>query len=117
MDVRLAQEKEYIPDVWGNREDANPVKVQLRYLTPGQRRAAFKQRAENKGGQTILVVEIDADQLVTAAVKSISNFTANGKEIKTGRDLLSTPGLDEWVTDIADEAGTMNAKEDGEVKN
>ena len=22
MDVRLAQEKDYIPDVWGNREDA-----------------------------------------------------------------------------------------------
>ena len=118
MDYVITEETTFTPDVDGNLQEADPVTVRLRYATPAVRQSAFATRMEQRGGDSVVVVEIDARALLMAVIVDIHNLKANGREIKTARGLVNTPGMDPWVTAITDHAISMNPIEDAnELKN
>ncbi len=118
MNYVITEETTFKPDVDGNLQEADPVTVRLRYATPAVRQATFSQRMEQRGSDSVAIVEIDAQALLTAVIIDIHNLRVNGREIKTARELLNTPGMDPWVTAITAHAMTMNATEDAnELKN
>lgn len=116
MDVPVTvREVEYIPSWNGNKAEATPVRVMLRFLNTAQRTSLMPWVSDGKGNATM---EPDRNGLVRAAVLKIENLTqvVDGKrvEIRTGYDLLGGFGFDALAIELATEIIGMNPREGAE---
>ena len=96
-EIQIVREEEYIPECNGNREEKNPVKVHIHYLTPAEDSQTYK----------IVNGKPARDQEVYFAmmIPTVENLTAKDEtghtqEITNGAELCGTPGLDDYYYDI-----------------
>ena len=104
---------EYVPEWHDNRDDAEPITFYLRYLTVAERQQCLdKQYVPDKHGGIQIAVKPDQERMTKLAVQKIEHLEVNGKLIKTGAELLATPGLDDLFMEVSLQILTMNAERD-----
>jgi hypothetical protein len=108
----------YIPEFDGNREDANPITVEISPLTVREAKknagGVTARRAKGGGFQT----NQSDIQIATFGkhARNIKNLTFNGKPITTVEELLETP-LNELSAEIEAAISDISILDEGDAKN
>ena len=89
MDFTVAKEVEYVPDVYGNLELPNEEQVVITIKYPNTQETNMLYKVQAGGGSDTSTMALGVARLV----KAIRNLKVNGKEIKTGQDLINAPGM------------------------
>ena len=122
MDIKIKRTVDFVPKWENNKANTtNPIVFKLRYLTtfesdecysitPSQ----FDIRGKKIGGRQVTV---DRKKMFLFATMGITNFTVTdetGKktEIKTGEDLLASPGLEDLFFEAIAYIRVMDARVD-----
>lgn len=107
----------YVPECDGNRNEKDPITVEIRPLTvrEAQRRAKNVIARRAKGGG-IQSDTIDINQKTFVAhVRNIQNLSANGQPITTADELLDTP-LNTLVAEIDEAMTEISTLNEGDIK-
>jgi len=104
MELQVLRETEYVPKWSKNEKEAKPIKVKLRYLTPGERDECY----EWCDGDLVP----NRQKFFLKGVVSIENLVVNDEKLKTGQDVLDTPGLDGLFHEICTVILKQNARQD-----
>lgn len=110
----------FVPEFDGNREDDDPITVEIKPLTVREtRKNASKITAERVKGYRNKVrtnqAEISTETLIRH-VRNIKNLRFNGKQVTTGEELLDT-GLMELAGEIEDAINDASILSEGDIKN
>ena len=114
MDVSITtKEVEFIPEWNGNKLEAQPIRITLRFLNNAQRTDLIRWRGDVSGA-----VNFDPDKrgLLMGAVAKIENLwmVEDGvrKEIRTAQALLQSYGLEALVIELVTEIVGMNPRQE-----
>ena len=119
--VKIRRQKEFTPKWDNNAKKEKPVKVIIRYLTPGEiddtMVVKYDQQAVTKVNPSGVVIEHDDQQMIRLAVTGIDNLeiedeTGATSTIKTGQEMIDTPGLEGLFYECLREIKSMNARVD-----
>jgi len=99
----------YIPDWDDNKEDAEPIKATLKYLTDAERSRCSTVGQDAKGNVN---VELNYELLVKLGVVGFESFKVNGEEIKTARQFLDLSGFSLLLIELGSQIFIMNARTD-----
>ena len=108
----------YVPDYEGNRNEKDPITVEIKPLTvrEAQRRAKnVTARRVKGGGIQSDTIEINQKTFVSH-VRNIQNLSANGQPITAAEELLDTP-LNTLVAEIDEAMTELSTLNEGDVKN
>lgn len=120
MNINIKRTEIYIPKLDGNEKENNPVKIKLKYLTAGETADVreYIPAVKNSKGKIIkpATFAYDTEKMIEYMVIGIENLTvtADGKvtQIKTGKDLINSPGLDVLYAELYLELIGMDARVD-----
>jgi len=108
----------FVPDFEGNREEKNPVTVEILPLTVRdarrQSRGIVAKRVKG-GGFTTNQAEI-GERMFLSHVKNITNLSENGKPINTAEKLLDSHCI-ELVNEIEEAINDVSILNEGDIKN
>jgi len=108
----------YVPEFDGNRDDDEPVTVEIRPMTvrEAQRRSGrvTARRAKSGGFQTN-AVEVTQD-IFKACIRNITNLRVGGKPVTTADELLET-NLHGLVDELNEAITNVSMLNEGDVKN
>jgi hypothetical protein len=108
----------YIPEFEGNREEANPITVEIKPLTVREaRKAAGNITAKRAKGGAFRTNQAE-QSLATFRnhVRNIKNLKYNGQSITTPDELLDTP-LNQLADEIDAAISDASILDEGDVKN
>ena len=108
----------YVPEFDGNRDDKNPITVDILPLTVGeaQKRSGNVTAKRVKGGGFQTNSAKINQKTFAAHVGNITNLTVNGKPVTTGEELFDTM-LHDLVDEINEAMTEMSMLNEGDIKN
>ena len=119
-DFKLQDWVTYVPSWLGNREDDNPITVEIHPLTMRESssyaemivstpRAGFRSQMKDNS------VKVFRRQFIDN-VRNIKNLSLNGRPITSGEELWDSPFTD-LITEIAEAMNSISTLTEGMVKN
>lgn len=104
---------EYIPEFEENRQDPDPVSMELHFMTPDDR-AAFSRTLpmQVKKAKDKNHVRIAVERLLAKRVRNVKNYTYLGNKIETGEDLAKR-GESELIDEVYDALMKISTLQDG----
>jgi hypothetical protein len=97
----------YIPNVDENRQDPNPLTVELHPMSAADVRAHQRALGSNKGSQNFMARSQQMWlEVFRTRVRNVQNYRFNGKDILTGEDLFNTE--DAIVNDVYEALTNMS---------
>lgn len=109
MELTIERNYEFIPDWHDNKKNENPVVVEMRMLTTGERDRLMPFTFTADGSLQILP---DKQGMFKTAVVGIKNLKVNGEAVAKASDVLARPGLDGLFSEVVTEIITQNNRED-----
>lgn len=108
----------YVPEFDGNRDDKNPITVDILPLTVGeaQKRSGNVTAKRVKGGGFQTNSAKINQKTFAAHVDNITNLSVNGNPVTTGEELLNTL-LHDLVDEINEAMTEMSMLNEGDLKN
>jgi len=109
MEVTVIREYDLVPEWNGNKNDAKPIVFKMRRLTTAERDRLIRYKITEDGK---INLEPDRQGLFITGVVGIEQLTVNSEAVKTARDFLSKPGLDNLFIEVVSDVIGQNSKED-----
>lgn len=119
MNVNIQREIEYIPKCDNNKKSDKPCVITIRNLSMSEsRKVLIIHPVEKDKDDNIIkdkVLEYDLDFMFNVMITNITNNTVTDekgevKEIKTGQDILDSPGLDKLYLELVKVLTKMEAR-------
>lgn len=104
---------QYIPEAFGNRDDDEPVTVEIHWLSGAEFRKYRRQLVlkQQHGDLKTNTEEINA-RLMEDNVRNVRNYSVNGEPIKDGHDLFMR-GEPDIVEEVLDAITNISRLEKG----
>ena len=118
MEITIEQKSEFVPEFRNNRNETEPIKLQLRSLTTGERQRYLnidpvKIALQDASGK--FDIDIDYEGLFKAAVTKIENLVVNGKKVVTPSEVLVTVGLHDLFMETVMEIVRHNSRKQDDL--
>lgn len=111
MNISIVRDEEFTPEWNGNRDDSEPIVVDIQALTSEQRMAAMTVGTNPDG---TLDIRIDHAKFFRYGAKSIRNLNVDGKALTSALDVIRSKGqgLDGFIREVGSEIFIRNQETD-----
>lgn len=114
MKFTIAREIEFVPEWNGNRDEDEPIKFTLKYLTAPERDEIVNMAFDVDGKVS---VKPNFQKACKMGIKKIEGLTVDGKQITTANEFLGIPGFDDLYHELGNQIMVMNPIKDDNLKN
>lgn len=117
MNININDRERYVPEIYGNDKDENPMAFNIHFLTVKDQDEIEYYEVVMVKSSSRLNMKTNYQEAFKRGVLSIENCSVNGKSVTTAEDFLAVRGSKRFTTIMQDVALHIKAASEVDEKN